>query len=591
MSRLMMRTGNYPYTLLLLLVVCMMTGCGDRARENSFNEIESRISTDPRAAVQYVDSLAADSTWSAGMSKAERARFDLLRVKSADKAYVRHTSDSLIRTVLGYYEKHRGSEQYPEALYYGGRVYSDLGDSPTALRYFQKAIIVLETKEMSNNKLLTKVLSQTARLLNSRRLYKDAIPYIDKAVEIETQEQDSIGLMYDIEFAGAIRMHAGYYDEASRLFRKSMAMAVCRDTSFAIQNKMQLAAIKYYKKENDSALALIRELPNIKDLELRRTILTYASDIYLRAGITDTAFRYAKELLSSPKANERKHGYQVILDPRLSAYIPEDSSRSYLNAYRGIVEDNWDQSENKEINIQNSQFNYKFQEKRCKAAEENVHDTNVWLAVSCFFVFVLILLLVWMRIRNIRQRSELIKAKRDIEILRKSLSDINQAVGYVSDYAQDIEESQKLETAKTTTNRVLRVELRDKLYALSLASTTAYRVPSEILESEAYKKICSYLVKEHQISDTDEVWDELKNTVIEHNEKFLYHLNLLMGEEVRETHLRVCLLIKCGMTPKQMGILLGRSSGAISSRREQLCIRIFGKRMGNKVIDDIIRLM
>ena len=586
-----MKAPGVIYIVILLSALFALSGCAGDAHDSRFDDIERRIDADPATVLRYIDSLNADIGWKEGMNAAERARFDLLRVKSADKAYVRHESDSLIRTVLGYYEKHTGSEQYPEALYYGGRVYSDLGDSPTALRYFQQAIMVLETDEMANNKLLTKVLSQTARLLNSRRLYKDAISYIDKAIEIETQEQDSTGLMYDIEFAGAIRMHAGYYDEAGRLFRKSMAMAVCRDTSFAIQNKMQLAAIKYYKKENDSALALIRELPKIKDLELRRTILTYASDIYLRAGIMDTAFIYAKELLSSPKANERKHGYQVILDPRLAAYIPEDSSRSYLNAYRGIVEDNWDQSENKEINIQNSQFNYKFQERRCKAAEENVHDTNVWLAVSCFFVFVLILLLVWLRIRNIRQRSELIKAKRDIDILRKSLSDINQAVGYVSDYAQDIEESQKLETAKITTNRVLRVELRDKLYALSLASTTAYRVPSEILESEAYKKICSYLVKEHKISDTDDVWDELKNTVIEHNEKFLYHLNLLMGEEVRETHLRVCLLIKCGMTPKQMGILLGRSSGAISSRREQLCIRIFGKRMGNKVIDDIIRLM
>ena len=498
-----MKAPGVIYIVILLSALFALSGCAGDARDSRFDDIERRIDADPATALRYIDSLDADKVWKDGMDAAARARFGLLRVKSADKAYVRHESDSLIRTVLGYYEKHTGSEQYPEALYYGGRVYSDLGDSPTALRYFQQAIMVLETDEMANNKLLTKVLSQTARLLNSRRLYKDAISYIDKAIEIETQEQDSIGLMYDIEFAGAIRMHAGYYDEAGRLFRKSMAMAVCRDTSFAIQNKMQLAAIKYYKKENDSALALIRELPKIKDLELRRTILTYASDIYLRAGIMDTAFIYAKELLSSPKANERKHGYQVILDPRLAAYIPEDSSRSYLNAYRGIVEDNWDQSENKEINIQNSQFNYKFQEKRCKTAEENVHDTNVWLAVSCFFVFVLILLLVWMRIRNIRQRSELIKAKRDIEILRKSLSDINQAVGYVSDYAQDIEESQKLETAKTTTNRVLRVELRDKLYALSLASTTAYRVPSEILESEAYKKICSYLVKDLSFASTD----------------------------------------------------------------------------------------
>ena len=172
-----MRTGNYPYTLLLLLVVCMMTGCGDRAREDSFNEIENRISTDPKAAVLFVDSLAADSTWSAVMSKAERARFDLLRVKSADKAYVRHTSDSLIRTVLGYYEKHPGSEQYPEVLYYGGRVYSDLGDSPTALRYFQQALDALPLKE-ENKRLRSTILVQMAYMLDRMRIYDEAIPFM-----------------------------------------------------------------------------------------------------------------------------------------------------------------------------------------------------------------------------------------------------------------------------------------------------------------------------------------------------------------------------------------------------------------------------
>ena len=98
-----MKPLHIIYIFILLFASCAMSECSDSERMNTFNEIENRISADPKAAVLFVDSLAADSTWSAGMSKAERARFDLLHVKSADKAYVRHTSDSLIRTVLEYY--------------------------------------------------------------------------------------------------------------------------------------------------------------------------------------------------------------------------------------------------------------------------------------------------------------------------------------------------------------------------------------------------------------------------------------------------------------------------------------------------------
>ena len=138
-----MKPLHIIYIFILLFASCAMSGCSDNEHVNTFNEIENRIGNDPKVAVRYVDSLNADIGWKEGMNAAERARFDLLRVKSADKAYVRHTSDSLIRSVLGYYEKHTRSEQYPEALYYGGRVYSDLGDSPTALRYFQHALDAL----------------------------------------------------------------------------------------------------------------------------------------------------------------------------------------------------------------------------------------------------------------------------------------------------------------------------------------------------------------------------------------------------------------------------------------------------------------
>ena len=61
-------------------------------------------------------------------------------MKIADKNYVTHTSDSLILRVIDHEESHKGDGRYAEALYYGGRVYSDLGDYPTSLKYFQQSL-------------------------------------------------------------------------------------------------------------------------------------------------------------------------------------------------------------------------------------------------------------------------------------------------------------------------------------------------------------------------------------------------------------------------------------------------------------------
>lgn len=72
-----------------------------------------------------------------GLSDHDRHFFDFLSIKANDKAYVRHESDSLILDVIDYYSSHNKDNIYPEALYYGGRVFSDLGDLPTALRYFR----------------------------------------------------------------------------------------------------------------------------------------------------------------------------------------------------------------------------------------------------------------------------------------------------------------------------------------------------------------------------------------------------------------------------------------------------------------------
>jgi len=85
-----------------------------------------------------------DSIDRSSLGEADRNLRDLLAIKAADKAYVKHTADSTILRVVDYYDRHQSTVRYPEALYYAGRVYSDLGDYPTALKYFQDALDEVE---------------------------------------------------------------------------------------------------------------------------------------------------------------------------------------------------------------------------------------------------------------------------------------------------------------------------------------------------------------------------------------------------------------------------------------------------------------
>ena len=56
-------------------------------------------------------------------------RYHLLTIKANDKAYITHTSDSLILSLVDYYE-HGGDPVYlGEAYYYAGSTYRDLGDA------------------------------------------------------------------------------------------------------------------------------------------------------------------------------------------------------------------------------------------------------------------------------------------------------------------------------------------------------------------------------------------------------------------------------------------------------------------------------
>ena len=110
--------------ILQSLIICMIFSCCNNSNyDSSLARLENLSSISPSEALDSLYAIDYDK-----LSASDKHYHDFLSVKIADKAYMTHTSDSLILKVIDFESNHRSNGRYAEALYYGGRVYSDLGD-------------------------------------------------------------------------------------------------------------------------------------------------------------------------------------------------------------------------------------------------------------------------------------------------------------------------------------------------------------------------------------------------------------------------------------------------------------------------------
>lgn len=97
--------------------------------------IDSIANTNATLSLAMLDSLKPRVTKA---SEADRNLYALMRVKAEDKAFITHTTDTLMLRLVDYYETVGDKTFLPTAYYYAGRVYNDMNDDTRALRFFQK---------------------------------------------------------------------------------------------------------------------------------------------------------------------------------------------------------------------------------------------------------------------------------------------------------------------------------------------------------------------------------------------------------------------------------------------------------------------
>lgn len=322
---------KYLYWLVCAFAL-LAAGCSSGSPEDGrLLEIAEKVSDSPEEMLARLDSMDV-----ASFGESDRWFHALMRIKAQDKAYIRHTSDSVILRVIDYYSRHPKSGLYPEALYYGGRVYSDIGDAPTALRYFQDALDALP--ENADNGFRATVLSQNGRLLNALRLYKEAALCLKQVTKLQENIGDSVKLMQNTQLLGAIYMHTEDYESADSCFMTAYSLAKIISHPDTLIQTMYMAATALYRDDILRSLQKIRKVLEKIPIRWEDMIYSYASQIYLKADIPDSAYLYSMKLIKNDNIDYQRIGYDIVLNSSLSYFSSPDSLRSYTQSYRDVID-------------------------------------------------------------------------------------------------------------------------------------------------------------------------------------------------------------------------------------------------------------
>lgn len=564
--------------VLVLVGIAVLSGCRRHEADGRLARVAGIVSAQPEEALRMLGAVDRDS-----LREADRHYYDLLSVKAADKAYITHMSDSTVLDVINYYASHGPDSLRAESLYYGGRVYSDMGDYPTSLRYFQSALDMLP-EDTPYLTLRANVLSQTGRMLNTLRLYERAIPYIEESIRVDSVLNDSLGLMFDTQLLGTVYIKERKYDIAEAKFSFSKEIAKKISPADEYLQTMFLGGIKYRKGKMDSTLQIL--CPIIDKLHPidRNNALVFLAKAYLRIGILDSAYLYGKELAFGSKSYNKATGFEILLSPELKNFIPADSLYIYITKYRGVLEHSLNQNGSQEALMQNALYNYQIHEREKEKAEIGKAVLQKWIVGILFLVLVLMIVILYLRNRDARSQLQLREALDNIKDLRRSLDSKQNKEAQAP---SDISESDLTDGSSVD----LRERLKRELMELQANSNRQPGIASLLLLSKAYATLQDFIREEKVIVESSGLWAELEQAVVATSPDFRYRLQLLIGGNLKASDYHMALLIKCGVTPTQMTKLVGKAKGTISYRREALCIKIFGEKKGVKIVDDVIRLL
>ena len=167
----------------------LLLSCSHDEMLDKLEEIKAVGNENPTTAFAMLDSLELEVRKE---SEYVRAKYDLLKIRLNDKAYIVHTSDYMIRQLVDYFNKNGNVADKQEAYYYAGSVYRDLDDTPRALENFLNSLDCAENNNRCDSLMLRNTYSNLAYLYLREKAYNEALEMACKETDVSKRIKNDV---------------------------------------------------------------------------------------------------------------------------------------------------------------------------------------------------------------------------------------------------------------------------------------------------------------------------------------------------------------------------------------------------------------
>ena len=558
-------------SLLFLLLSCAQ----ERGEHEAlFRQVETIVAERPDSALALLGGIACPEE----LGDDERARYYLLRTEAEDKAYVEHTTDSLIAIAARYYDSSDSLRLRAKAWYYMGRVNQELDRPLEAQEYYLNAL--RDEERVRDDALFARINNYIGTLYTFQSVYEQALPYLKKALQYYRINGDSVGQLYVWRNMARIYSVTAQEDSAIYAYRKAVDLT---KIEMVWSVYAELGNLYMENGNLDLAWQYLEPLKNHVDSLLPKvdgySFCAILGEYYNKINQLDSAQLYLDLCMDKTiRIDIRMLAYSVLKDiekkrKNWKRYVQLDSA--YL-----VLRDSFLIQEQTE-SIRKNQALYDYQEKELELANERAknaeYESDLTLTISSCILIILTIVLVFYRIHR-KEKREQEEKDRQLQAHADKIREYEERIASFERLRSGLDDGQDPQNE-------VRARLEEEIEGLreKVSQHEAQAARIAFANSSLYARFLDDI----SWTPSSDDWAELFRAVDEMHPTFAPALQRDLPDLALHER-RLCYLVKIKIKPRRIAQLLGVGDNNVSMWRKRLYKRATGKEGGAKDFDRYI---